>query len=439
MARVANVRKNLTAFMITLVTCATFVGCGSSSNLNQVWGKEDNGGDSLLVEGQAAFDAGTYDRAESIVRKLTERNPDNEDAAILLGYIHLAKGGLEPISLSRKLIALSPTTNGSGSSGASLVEAASSTSAASDAATILTSMSTLVNVSAADKAMLYAHEFGKEDADNNKVALTLFTGSNALVVPPLVDDTLRAKIAVLSALNLAIKDVCRFVDSEVKIKEDSRDVAADCTATTVPRKSAAKAHFLWVLSHLSEALVFQPVILYTAPGSKTPSLTSISTDINDPKKTVVTTVAEFTAFAAKVLEVKNAVNKVFNTTDSGSMVQATLQDLNSVILGFGRLAGIPASVQDSITKSFASISSLGKELGTVNAATNTAGFKAQMIQEMSKSIGAQIQSASDKAAASGIDKTVSKAQITAMCDSFDKLNQGAPPSLIAAAKPKACG
>jgi len=108
-------------------------------------------------------------------------------------------------------------------------------------------------------------------------------------------------------------------------------------------------------------------------------------------------------------------------------------------LGFGRLAGVPASVQDSITKSFASISSLGKEIGTVSAVTNTAGFKAQMIQEMSKSIGAQIQSASDKAVASGIDKTVSKAQITAMCDSFDKLNQGAPPSLIAAAKPKACG
>ena len=160
-------------------------------------------------------------------------------------------------------------------------------------------------------------------------------------------------------------------------------------------------------------------------------MTAVSTAINTKS---LTTVDQFKAFAGEVLEVKNAVGKVFNTTESGSMVQATLQDLNAVSLGFGRLAGLPPKIQDSITKAFNTISGLGKELGAANVVNNTAGFKAQMIQNLSKNIGSQIQAAADKAAASGVDKSASKDQINAMCDSFKQLNAGSPPSAITTVK-----
>ncbi|MCX6108928.1 MAG: tetratricopeptide repeat protein [Proteobacteria bacterium] len=427
-----------------LVLLATVIGsyaCGSGSNVNKIWGKEDNGGDSLMVESQAAFDAGDFARAESLARKLTERNPENESAAILLGFIHLSQGGVDAFTIARKLVALSPTTKASGTTSTNLAAAATTAAepdttaaaSASDAAGILASMSSLVTVSDADKALLNAHIFGK--SDNGDVAPQLFVTDNALVVPALVNDDLRSKIAVLNTINTAIKDVCRFVDDDVKVKTEARESGADCTATPFPRENAAKAHFLWVLAHLSEALVFQPVILYTTPANAakkgSPSLTAVSTSINTKS---LTTVDEFKAFAGQVLEVKNAVGKVFNTTETGSMVQATLQDLNAVSLGFGRLAGIPPKLQDSITKAFNTISGLGKELGAANVVNNTAGFKAQMIQNLSKNIGSQIQAASDKAAASGVDKTASKAQIQAMCDSYAKLNAGSPPSATTTVK-----
>ena len=427
-----------------LVLLAAGIGsyaCGNGSNVNRIWGKEDNGGDSLMVESQAAFDAGDFTRAESLARKLTDRNPENENAAILLGFIHLSQGGVDAFTIARKLVALSPATKDSGTTSTNLAAATTTaaepntTAAASatDAAGILASMSSLVTVSDADKALLNAHVFNT--SDNGNVAPQLFVTDNALVVPALVNDDLRSKIAVLATINSAIKDVCRFVDDDVKIKTEPRESGADCNATPFPRENAAKAHFLWVLAHLSEALVFQPVILYTTPANAakggSPSLTAISTSINTKS---LTTVDEFKAFASQVLEVKNAVGKVFNTAETGSMVQATLQDLNAVSLGFGRLAGIPAKVQDSITKAFNTISGLGKELGAANVVNNTAGFKAQMIQNLSKNIGSQIQAAADKAAASGIDKSASNDQISAMCDSFKQLNAGSPPSATTTVK-----
>ena len=71
--------------------------CGNGFNFNQIFGKEDDGADSLLDEAKADYDRGDFENAASKCNTLLMRNPDNENAAILLGYIALSQGASTPM------------------------------------------------------------------------------------------------------------------------------------------------------------------------------------------------------------------------------------------------------------------------------------------------------------------------------------------------------
>src|SRR5436190_963294 len=109
-----------------------------------------------------AYDRGDFGTAESLANELIAKNPNNEDAAILLGYVWLSKAGVDPYALARKLVAMSSTTT-----------AAALTDSSSNASTTLATLATLINLSPDDFNSLSQKPF-----DNDGGGTTLFGSDN---------------------------------------------------------------------------------------------------------------------------------------------------------------------------------------------------------------------------------------------------------------------
>jgi hypothetical protein len=421
--------SNIVALSLATMALAA---CGSSANFNKIFGGEDDAGDTLIDEAKADYDRGDFAGAASKVNTLLTRNPDNEEAAVLMGYIALSQGGIDPYEVARKLVALSSSTatgtgtgTGTGGTGTgtqafddSFEELANSgagtstgttapnaASSGADATKTLQLLGSLISLSPTDLGSLSLGAFGAANsaansaANNGGVQPTLFTGQNALLVPAPVTDALRTAVPALAYMNSAIKAVCRFVDPAVKIPDDTRNAdSAGCTETSYPRQQAAKANFLWAFSHLGEALIYQQVLLYTAPTntSGTPSLTAVSATVNQTQQVDA---ANFANFVNEVVEVKNAINAVFDTSDSNAMLQATLEDLTMVTDAFDALQGLPTSVTSQITGAFSQLNTLSQNLGGNNVSGNTKALKTQFTSTLANGIGSQIDKAADKAAA----------------------------------------
>jgi len=451
-----------------LCAAATLAGCGSTTNLNKLWGKDDNAGDSLYLDAKAAYDRGDFTHAQELAQKLVDRNPDNEKGAVLLGYVYLSEGGIDPYELARKLVAMSSTStaakgtstpsggqtlaggraaragggrNGGGAvtDGTSAGSQQASTAAPASTTTVLQNLSTLVDASDY-MSVLAPTTFSKDD--NGGTEPQLFAqDTNPLPVPAKVSDDLRSKVPVLAAMSKAIAAVCPFVDDSVKNPED--DARHNCTASPGPRTDAAKAHFLWAFSHLSEALVYQTVLLYSSSSDGTTNFQKASNEINTFS---ASSEAQFQTFVSDVSEMNNAVGKVFDVSSSDSMVHRTIANMKIVSLAFGELAGLPDSIKSQITNALSSLDTLSQSIGGVDS--DAKAFKTQMTESLAKTVGSKIDAAittkfgSQKTSSQIQDdpaiSDTTKQQVTTMCASYDKLVIDMPQDKQTENKPKAC-
>ncbi len=425
--------------------------CGTSTNFNQIFGRDETSGDSMVEQAKAAYDRGDFKESEKLATKLLDRNPDNEDAAIVLGYSYLSSGGIDPYNLARKLIALNTADQKTAASPTALADAEPSTNSnANDASGTLSQLGSLINLTDADFVELSDRKFSAEDNDTKEPKL--FAGDNQLFVPAKISDALREKVAVLSSMNHAIKAVCRFVDESVKLTAadgDPRDSAADCAQTTGPRTSQAKAHFLWAFSHLTESLVYQSVLLYSGAKTGTSNFQVASSTLD------VKTFSDFTEFTDDVSELKNATDAVFDTTNNDSMLRGTLNDLTTVTLAFDAIHGLPDGIKNRIVKALKSINEVGTALGG-GAQNNAGALKGQMTEKLTKTVGTKVGTQIDQELAKlpGKPKTTAeveksteipqaakdqvKAQVTKACGAYTTLSKGLPPEKIAANKPSTC-
>ena len=85
-------------------------GCGSA-NFNKIWGGDDKALDSLIAQAKIHYDKGDFDKAEDFAEKAYDINDQNEEAAVLLGYINLSKGGIDPFVLAKKLVCMGANNN----------------------------------------------------------------------------------------------------------------------------------------------------------------------------------------------------------------------------------------------------------------------------------------------------------------------------------------
>jgi hypothetical protein len=403
--------------------------CGTASNVNQIWGGDDEGGDSMLAEAKAAYDAKDYDRAEQLSRKLLNRNPDNEEAAIMLGYTMLSRGGIEPIELARKLIAISGDDTTDSTTGTKLQGDASDSSSA--ATSTLIQLGSLINLTSDDFTNLADKSFDAEANGGTEPSL-FATDTNPLLIPAKVSDALRAKVPVLGYMNSAVSAICRFVDTDAKVAEEPRHQAAGCAQTSVKRRKAAKSHFLWAFSHLVEALVYQSVILYSSVDGVSSNFQVASDTINN--KNYGTDISQF---VNDVTEMKNAVDLVFDTASTDSMITATLLNLDTVNKAFSAIAGLPSGITDKISQSLNQINSVSEKLGQTGVQGNTSALKGQMTEKFATVVGEKITTvASTNPALQGktytqIQQSGAPAelvtQVGSMCKSYDTLAKGLPP------------
>lgn len=445
----------------TVVLAMSVSACGSSSNFNQIFGKDEDAADAMLEVAKASYDRGDYDKAEDLATKLLDRNPDNEGAAIVLGYTYLSRGGIDPYRLARELIALdttdktSGTTTGTSTTGSALQQggqtgATSDNSKATDASSTLTQLGSLINLSEDDFALLSDRTFAA--ADNGGAEPSLFSGDNKLYVPAKVSDELRSKVEVLDYMNKAVKTVCRFVANEVKT-DDTRHQDAACGQTTGPRNNSAKSHFLWAFSHLTESLVYQSVLLYSGAKNGTSNFQNASSTIDTTQFSGANALDEF---VSKVSEIKNATDLVFDSASSDSMLRATLNDLNAVTLAFDQIAGLPEGIKNRIVNALKKINEVGDTLGG-GAENNAGALKGQMTEKFAKTVGGKVDKVVDEqfsqaSKTTGIDiktqadldklpteqKQSITQNITKACTSYDTLAKGLPAEKVSQNKPKNC-
>jgi hypothetical protein len=462
--------KKKMSLSFLLASYPFFTSCGSSTNLNQIWG-DDNAADSLLLEAQSAYDRGDFNKAEKISSNLVERSPDHEEAAVLLGYIHLSQGGFDPYRVASCLIEISsPSSNSKNESNCnskgsatlkmvdekvselidtsfyaeksdnySFMESASSDS--SDVTDLLKKLqSGLLNLTSEDFADLQEKQFeGTSD---------IFK-SNPILVPKKVTDELRAKVFVLEKMNQVIKNVCRFVNEDTEIKSDSeRYKKMGCTLTSQPRKVSAKAHYLWAVAHLAESLIYQSVILYDTSSSSTSNIQAASDALNNYS-------GDINRYITAVSDLRSALDSVFDTEDPSSMISACLNDLTSVNGAFAAIVGMPDGVRQQLSKIMEKIKELAKNIGGSSSQSNqTRALKSQMTEKITEKVASQTNEAVAKVIESKTGKKVDpnsvtpatvekldaneKQQIKSLCTTYDNLAKDFPNDKKSTSKPKAC-
>lgn len=492
-------------------------GCGADTNFNQIWGGDDDGGDGKLLRAKMHYDRGEYGDAMKLAQNLVATNPDNEEAAVILGFTYLSSGGMDPFRLACKMVtisngdecprhpAIAATSTGSKTSTATATRTSASImpfttvgkldsdeaalelltqrgggsgstgggsttsgdSASSSATETLKKLATeLLSISEADYDTLSAEKYTGEG---------LFSNSPVLK-PERVSDTLRSNVSILNSMNLALKSVCRFVDTSALAEHQNAAKTgrydSGCTQTKQTRHNAAKAHFLWGFAHLTEAMVYQSVLLYSSAASSSSS--NFEAAVNGLNGKSYADAAGLSAFVDDVSELKEMIDSVFDTSD-GSMLSETLKDLRTVSLAFTAL-GLPEDFSAPITQAIDKLDEVAAKITQTSdpTAKNTQALKTQITENFAKTVGTKVGTVfdkqigakleslpsedqakyKDKLTATGISELTPTEQATIFgseeeaksiqknlsdtCAAYDKIAADLPPEQAAASRPSTC-
>jgi hypothetical protein len=441
----------LHSFAISLLVLA-ISSCGADTNINQIFGGNDNAADTLYTTARAAYDQGNFEDAKALLEEALARNDQNERAAILLGYVHLSLGGIDPYRLARKLVDLESSNKTTGTSTKTLaiqdlerwmirspkaqaMQTDTASSSSSESTKTLDTLASLINLSEDDLKKL-----------GEKQEAATFS-SNPIILPNPVDDSLRNGISVLKNMNAAIRSVCRFVEDTVNT-EDARHNDASCKQIDITRRNVPKAHFLWAFTHLTEVLVFQSVLLYSTGANSAASTSNFQSAISGIDENQA-----FSGFIDSVTSVQTAIDKVFDTDDPNSMITATLNDLQAVTKAFEAMPGMPDSIKKPLTKVTDTIASLAEKLGGAGTQVDalkgefTKKFSASMQEKMDTAVASQLkdlglpsttklEDVDGLSEISESEKTQLKDDLTKVCSSFDAVSKGQPDTQFT--KPSTC-
>lgn len=409
----------------TIIIAAILGACGKSSNFNVIWGGEDGAGDGKLLRAKMFYDRGEYDKAETLASELLAVNPDHEAAAIVLAYSNLSQGGIDPFTLSCKLVTISTgkqcrnhpssssgtssNTNTTSSTNLQLVDELADTSKIDQEsfALLLQDQNKITNNSLNNSESKTATETLKKlsaellsltSSDYDALSTEQYSQglfANAPILKPeRVTDSLRDSINTLRKMNAALKAVCRFVDDKTKTEFQNTSKTGrydtNCEPTTNARANTGKAHFLWGFAHLAEAMVYQSVILYSSAATTTGASSNFEAAVATVNNRTYTDAAGLSAFANDVSELNQLIAAVFDTTD-GSMLGETLKSLRTVGLSFTAL-GLPESFSAPITQAIDSLDQIAQKITqTTDPSTkNAQALKAQMTESFAKTVGSKV-------------------------------------------------
>ena len=173
-----------------------------------------------MVDAWLQYDQGEFAAAEVLAKKAISINPNSEDATLALAFTYLALGGIEPFTVTEKLMDQQAEKAKEKATGE---DDSSSTNT-------LSSLTTIFELSDADMGNM-----GKLDGLDTDEDLTDYFGGLPVYIPsPPGDqntpDSPRSKVNTLKNANLAITTICPFIDPEVFAEADySSYIRYTCT------------------------------------------------------------------------------------------------------------------------------------------------------------------------------------------------------------------
>ncbi len=413
--------KNLILIAVVAGLATSMQSCGTA-NVNKLFGSTDDSYAALLQRAQLAYDEGDFSLAEELANKAYARSSNNGDAGVLLGNIYLSQAGIDIFQVVRKLSALSGS--GSGSTTSSTCSSSSS-SGGTGASNPLGQLSCLLlNLTDADKAALGAEQ---SFPGLNSVGIT------KVYVPSEVNDTLRANVKTLAALDKGIRKLCPFVSRSLVLSQsiDERHTSKSiCPDQTNTAYNGAKVHISFALLHLIEALVFQQGVLIdgVASNSGYTGVQTVSTKISSANFTSATDLVN------ALSSFKTIVDASFDTSNTKSQLALALNGLIMVSQSF-EAAGMPSSVTSIITSQLTKLKQMASTLKTSAGGTGSdstyqaQALKGQMNEAYAKAMAAKINTQCPTAGSCAAEKTN-------LCTNYASISQGVDPTKVQ--KPTIC-
>lgn len=397
-----------------LLVLIYLTGCGPESNIIGLTTPKSHKNSYLAaLEGaSAAYDRGDMEEALQLASKAYQQNPRSEQAAIIFGYASLGAAGLEPFRLASIMASDSQSSGDSkdststDGSNTQSKEPSSQGGSASGTSSILESLGTVLGLTQAEIDRL-----GAIDDSDPELPLR---------IPRCAEDA-RKSLRILGLVNDALVAICPFVNTGAYIAGDLRH---SCESMVEFGKQRGKAHFLWALSHLTEAMIFNAVI--NVSNDKSQGKSNLERRVEKLQQTQVNTPSDVPQFIEKLNAFQKTIGQLLplgscSDTSPTTQLRATLNDMLATTAAFRLIPGLPPSISASIEKSVASFASKGAD--ATDLATKLATLRGDLTKSLTNKLSAKIDAISAKT-------TLSESQKQELCSAFNSISGDSSKKLL---------
>ena len=386
--------------------------------------------DVQVAIGQAYYDQGDFDTALKHAELAVGLNPDSEAAAVLLGYVYLAKAGITPFGLAGKLNAEEEPSNEEDEEGEQAEEEGAEDSSESSESSDEVSEGGVSEGSdeeggagAGDALADLDGIIGLSEAEFSLMG-TLNTDVPSLpVIEPVCAGVARQSVEKLIFMNRAISAICTFVDEEARLPEDARH---RCKTNDKERTRRAESHILWAFAHLTEAIAFYSVMTYNTTGLsksnlelRVQQLENIDFESLADIGGLINSIESLAVTVDRVLQITGFCSPEYPETQLISMIN----DLMSVSFAFSRLPGLPEKMTESINKSIEKIKQIRETTSGLEGTQEQArAAKGDLTKKMTEVIGNAISKVNPN--------DFSDDQASDVCASYNSIKGGGETSKI---------
>lgn len=370
----------------------------------------------LMAEAQYYLDEGDYEKAIEFGEKAYEIDPGYEENAIILGFAYMAIAGVDPLSLTQKLM----EQEGEQGEGAS---ALTQETDANDTSNPLEPLEGLLGLDQAelDRLTLEGNQVTLEDGTTISGAPSSGVFVDYPVLLPKTAAEARASGPTLTLLGKAIKVICPFIKEQAKIISpisDERHNAENCPPSEKELRSTGRSHFIWAFAHLTEAIAFNSVVLYD-PSGKGANIVRRSDALKDPSS------VPLLDYISAIDELADTLEFILPTAEDktqGSMLFAMVNDLEATSRGFDQIPGTPASLTSSIRSALAKLEQQKAEVKAAGVTSEVEASSSALKGSLTETLGSNLKSQIEARDAAGEFSAEDKAQV---CASYASISSDA--------------
>ena len=359
--------------------------CGEDGNINSIFtsSEHEEALDALVYKAERLYDDGEYEQALETLEKAGKINNTLEDVNVLKSYVYLSLAKIDAFQITKNLINLSNDKSSNND----------------DAADTLGKLSSIVGISKDDIEQYLGDEEKADTLPDEFQAIPLY-------LPRSAEEARTSESLVVSNLNKAIATICPYVNDGAKPKSDAdTNAAADyrhteeqCQKFAGERYLNGKSHLVWILAHLTEALAFHSVVLYTEENQSSPSLLRRA----DALEKIPQTLENLSTYVSAVKSLSDSIEQILPTEKekaAKSMLTGIFNDLNSVQLGLAEIAGVPDSVKKSLNDAITTLTEQKEKLQQSASTDDTqsedkdlgaAALKDQLTSTIKTQVGDQV-------------------------------------------------